>query len=573
MKEQFFKIIQNKWAILMFCLIFSLLLFSNTFQNDFVFDDVPNIRDNLILKNIQNIPKLFFSYYYRSPTGLYRPIQMASYALNYFLFGDKVWHFHLINILLHALNCWLLFLLISRLIGKKNIAFIAAFLFLILPIHTEAVTGLVGRAELLAFFFSFLTLLILITGQAKKWRLVLASFCLLLALLSKETALAVLPIYLTICAWRNGLLQITNLNELRINLKRSRILQNVAILIFVFFVYLFIRYLVLGPYFSVNNATLVENPLKFVSTGPRIATALKILSLYLWKIIFPLQLSSDYSYNQISVVQNLANWPTIFGFIIIALFIYLLSQPRKTPYSLYLGSAIFFWSFLPVSNLILPIGTIMGERLMYFPSAGICLIVAAVLWRIIQFKPQKIFFAIVLILFTGLTVFYVVRTWLRNYDWQNQKTLFLSAAKASPNSVLSRSNAGAIYLLEGKYDQAEKEILAANQIYPDYPPAVNNLGLIYRQKKNYQKAEELFTKAIKLAGYPPAFENLALIYFDQGKFQESKEILTIFFQNDQTKVQTFLTQLFQIKINEALSSGNQKSAEQWLEKAKKVLAD
>lgn len=586
MKNKIFKLLQNRWTILLLCLLFSCLLFSNNFQNDFVFDDVAVIRDNQILKNIQNLPQLFTSYYRLSSAGLYRPMTMASYALNYFLFGSSVWSFHLINIILHALNCWLLFLLIRRLCAKKFLAYLTAFLFLILPIHTEAVTGLVGRAELLAFFFSFLALLFLIqppsesSGKNKlhpifriyekegiilsgqlfnNWPLVSGTFCFLFALLSKETALAVLPIYFLIILYHKQFNKNTFKNLLGLGLTLV--------------IYFGIRRLVLGPYFAANNATLVENPLKFVSISARILTALKILALYFWKIIFPLHLSSDYSYNQITIVQNLASWPTIIGLAGIIFYVYILARRQKIALPFYLGSTIFFWSFLPISNLFFPIGTIMAERLMYFPSAGICLILSALILNLTKIKPLKLFKWMTIVVLLSLNIFYLGRTWLRNYDWRDQKILFFSAAQSSPNSVLARSNKGAIYLLENNYRIAEKEILAANQIYPDYPPAVNNLGLIYRHQGDLKKAEEQFLRAIEIANYPPAFENLGLVYLDLGQYAEAKKWLLPFFGHNQKIVNSYLQQYFEMKINEAMAGGDQKSAAQWLEKAKEILTD
>lgn len=557
MKNWLLKIFQNKWLVLVLYLILSFLLFSNTFQNDFVFDDVPVIRDNQILKNINHLPKLFTSYYYHSPAGLYRPITMVSYALNYFLFGSGAWSFHLINILLHALNCWFLYLLIYQLTKNSVLAILTSWLFLILPIHTEAVTGLVGRAELLAFFFSFLTLLILISSQTKNWHLFLIAIFYLMALLSKETALAVLPICLFFY-WYQG------------HLNRDRT-KKLFVLGLILVIYLSIRYLILGPYFLANNATLVENPLKFVSTEQRIFTALKVLSLYLWKIIFPLHLSSDYSYNQIQIVGNLANWLTLIGLTIFLVLIYCLCRPKKIPLNFYFGSVIFFWSFLPISNLFTPIGTIMGERLMYFPSAGVCLIFSSFILNLAKSKSFKLLAIMILL---SLSAFYLIRTWLRNFDWRNEKSLYFSAVKASPNSVLSRSNAGAMYILEGNYEQAEKEILIANQIYPYYPHAVNNLGLIYHHRGEFEKAEAQFLKTLEISpDYIAAYENLALNYLVWGKYQEAKEWLLKFFNGDKERAKNYLRGYFEIKIRQALSKGDQKLAEEWQKTAEEVLVD
>jgi len=183
---------------------------------------------------------------------------------------------------------------------------------------------------------------------------------------------------------------------------------------------------------------------------------------------------------------------------------------------------------------------------------------------------SKILKLFVLSLFSILFIFYIFQTWQRNYDWKDQKTLFLAAAKSSPSSVLSRSNAGAIYILEGDYERAEKELLVANQIYPYYPHAINNLGLVYRHQGKFEKAEEQFLKTLKiLPNYAGAFENLGLLYLDWQKYPEAKKWLLKFLNDDKILLQQYL----QIKIDQALLDNNQILADQWLKVVQQVAED
>src|SRR3989344_516924 len=154
-------------AVLILSLILSFVIFGNGIAGDFVFDDVTVVQNRGDLRDSTNFFNLFVSPYHQNQpkTGLYRPLTMASYAINHYTnsffapstsSGQAV-SFHVVNIIIHALNSFLVFWLINFLfpptVDKKRFLSYSAFLlFLTHPIHTEAVTSIVGRAELLSFF-------------------------------------------------------------------------------------------------------------------------------------------------------------------------------------------------------------------------------------------------------------------------------------------------------------------------------------------------------------------------------------------------------------------------------------
>ncbi len=583
-KELLLKIITNKFLVLFFCFLVVFLIFGLSIGHDFVFDDIGVVRDRVELRQVGNIPNFFLSPYSAPESGAYRPLTVLSFSLNYFLFTPFAlwgqtpapWSFHLINIILHILNGWLLFLLIKKLSQRKLLAWLTCLLFLVLPIHVEAVAGIVGRAELLTLGFSLLVFLSLFCLESRIWKTLLGSSCFLLALLSKENAVAVLPIYFFIVLY-SGLrsLRKYSLGQ-KIRFTFARVWPQFLGLISAFFIYFGLRLLVLKNNLFSNHATIVENPLKFASIGQRILTAFKILTLYLEKTFWPVQLSSDYSYNQISLVKNGLDLRMWLGIIAFSFFIFCLFKPFKNSgqkwFLLGISASFFIWPFLPIANLLFPIGTIMAERLMYFPSIGLCLILAYILLHLRKLKPKKVFLPIFFIILFGFLFFYSVRSYSRNLDWHNEKMLFVSAVKASPNSVLSRSNKGAMYLLEGKYEEAEKEILAAHQIYPFYPHAMNNLGLIYRHQGKYDLAEQQFLATIETSpGYINAYENLALVYFDQAKYQLAREILLKRYLNNEDLVNSHLVRLFETRIRIAQIAGREDMVNQLIEQINQLV--
>lgn len=497
------------------CFILVFAVYSQSLSGDFVFDDRSIVSHRPLLENINNLPQIAVLPYWSAEAGLYRPLTLISYSLNYAFLGPEAWHFHLINIILYALTGYLLFLLIRKVFPKReSLAYLTSVLFLVMPIHTEAVANIVGRAEILALFFSLLVFLELVKKKANLWK---AGLWFFLALSSKEIAIAVLPISLFFIFYKN------------ISPKKMEYLSSLLVLIASASTYLTIRFLILGQYFFSNSASLVENPLKFAPIWQRLATSLKVLVMYCKKTFWPWQLCSDYSYNQVPLAKGFFNLETLLGSAILLFFVFSILFFLGRQPVLALGSAFFLFGFLPISNLFFPIGTIAGERLIYFSSVGLCLYLAQGLIFLKKIKPKKLFRLVSVVLTIALICFYAGRSFIRNFDWLTEKKLFVSAGQCASNSVLSLSNLGAVYYFEGDYDQAEEEILAAYQIYDKYSKAINNLGLIYWKKGEYDKAKKEYFRAIKnWPPYPGVYENLFLLELSQGNEEQAQKWLKYF---------------------------------------------
>ncbi|MAF20369.1 MAG: hypothetical protein CMI55_01665 [Parcubacteria group bacterium] len=521
---------QKNLTFLLICFGLVFLIYGSSLGGSFVFDDRSIVNHQNILSDLNNLPEVLIMGYWTPEAGLYRPITLVSYLFNYSFLGSGAGNFHLINLILYALTGYLLFRLISKLFLKEKwLAYLTSLLFLVLPIHSEVVANIVGRAEILALFFSLLFFLELVKKESNPWK---AGFWMLLAIGSKETAIAALPIALFIVFYKS---------RARINRKiivdylPHALISGLAAL-----VYFVARWLVLNQYFMMANASLVENPLKFASGSERVATGFKVLFIYFKKTFWPINLCSDYSYNQIPVLTSFLNLESILGLLILLFFVLGMIFFLGCWPVLALGSAFFIFAYLPISNLIFPIGTIAGERLIYFASVGLCLYLASALLLLCRFK-SKIFRLIFLILIIGLLVFYGGVSFTRSLDWLTEKSLFISAAQCAPNSVLSRSDLATVFYFERKYDLAEQEALAANQIYDKYSKGINNLGLIHWKKGEYQKAKQQYFKAIR--NWPPyegIYENLFLLYLSQGQEEQAIKWLKLFFLDNPESVDSYL---------------------------------
>jgi len=499
--------------IILGCLVI-LAMYGSSLWGDFVFDDRGIVAHQSFLENPLNWLQVSVTPYWSAEAGLYRPITIWTYGLNYFFFGAGATSFHLINLLLYFLSGYFLFLFLKKLFpNNKNLAYLSSFLFLILPIHTEVVANIVGRAEILALLFSLLGLSELLKKVPNKW---LTTLWFLLAMGSKETAVAVLPIALLIVWHQQGKFKKMFFKE---NWENFWFPVGLSV-----FIYLSMRFLVLGFYFFTNTATLVENQLKFVSFSERILTALKILFLYLYKTFIPFNLCSDYSFSQIVVEESFLSWEVVLGGLFLGVSLVGIFYFFKKRFEISLALSFFLFSFLIVSNLLTPIGTIMGERLFYFPSVGVAILLVSLIIFVKNCINNQILKKIGAIFLILISFFYIVRSFDRGLDWLNEERLFLSAGQCASQSVLSLSNLATVYYFQGDYKTAEKIILDSYQIYDGYTKANNNLGLIYWKKGELDKAQEQYFKTFE--NYPPyegVYENLVLFYWSQGKETEAQK--------------------------------------------------
>ena len=494
-------LMKSSGVFILFLLI-GFSVFFNGLNGEFVHDDHLVLSHSFFsqpTKVLNFFSESYFENFYQA--GLYRPLTQISFALN-FLFGSDSFSFHLVNVFLHIVNSFLIFLFLKRLTQKNHLALIAALIFLVLPIHVEAVTSIVGRAELLSFFFGILTLLLWF--ESKHF---LSAIALFFALLSKESAI-VMPVIAFFLGWHHK----RNWQWLYLHFGSVSL-------------YFILRIAVLGRYAFKTQVEFVFNPLAYASFFERFWTASKVLILYLAKIFVPYNLSADYSYDQIPIVKNLLSSPlALMGLVVlISMFwiAYRIFQIRSI--SVFHWALIFFFlPYLVVSNLIFPTGTIMAERLMYFPSLGAIMILALAGERLFKFS-KRVGFVFLLI----LSVVYGFIPVGQNRVWASREALLTDSFKKSPDSIVAKTNYGILILNQNK-ELAKKLSLEVYEKYPDYIQNLNLRGAVEVQERNFNEAEKFLERALELRPkHQNTLQNLSRVYFTLGKYPETEKTLKI----------------------------------------------
>ncbi|MCK5421977.1 MAG: glycosyltransferase family 39 protein, partial [Deltaproteobacteria bacterium] len=186
----------KKWTIFyLACLILlPSVIYINSLHNQFVFDDIPLILDNPSIRSLEKIPLRIASGIDKIP---YRPLRSITYAVDYQFSGLNPLGYHISNIILHILTSLLIYLTISALSGNSRIAFFAALLFAVHPVHTDSVAYISGRRDILSTLFYILGFYLFLESRKKKKSklLILSLAAYLLAIASKEMAVTLPAIF------------------------------------------------------------------------------------------------------------------------------------------------------------------------------------------------------------------------------------------------------------------------------------------------------------------------------------------------------------------------------------------
>ncbi|HTX64600.1 MAG TPA: hypothetical protein VMD31_02435 [Opitutaceae bacterium] len=433
----------------------TLLAYSNSFNAGLVLDNKVVITQDPRLRawTDQNL-RLIFSQNYWWPyaaSDLYRPLTTLSYLFNYTVLGEgnRVTGYHVVNLLLHWANAWMVLIVLHRLTRRLRLSLLAAALFAVHPVNVESVTNIVGRADLLA------TLAILGAGwcylraaAAPGWRklpwlaAVTAITC--LGVLAKENAVMIAAFVLLYdWLWRWPELPGASWRQRLPAAARTFVLQGWLWLVPAGVLLLWARHRLLYVT-PVYGQFFVDNPIAFAGPVQGALTAFGVIGRYLGLLVLPATLSCDYSYNEVPLFGDGAHWWQGFyvwlSLLLVAGLVVAAVRLRRRHAAFAWGTLFFFLMLLPTSNLLLPIGSIMAERFLYLPSIGFCLVAAlalrplgAALARAAVAQPRWLVPAarVVPALAVGVLG---LRTHIRNADWHDELALWRSAVAAAPDS-------------------------------------------------------------------------------------------------------------------------------------------
>jgi len=515
--------------------LLGLVCFLNSLGNGFVYDDTEIVRDNPRIRSLANVREIWLTDWWRpvkprlanEPIAplpvdlpeppqrrdrLYRPFTLYTFAMNYAAGGLQPLGYHAVNVALHALACFLVWHFAWRIFADRSIAAVTAALFAVHPVHSEAVANIVGRAEVLAAVLLLGGLLALLPRRDSPSlpRVVLAAVLFLGALFSKETAVCYLPVA--------ALAVHARLAREHVRRPAGWWLSRGAILVLPLFVYLPLRYVALEHHLLRDQApSVLFNPLVIAGPLERIVAAFTIVGQYVRLFLVPMKLSCDYGLAIIDPDSGANAW-TLVGLAAAAgAAVALLGYRRVREWwrQLAVAAALTAASYALISNTVLRIGVTLAERLMYWPSVPILLVIGVgvvALWRaharpggaVHNLAPLLRIAGVLLLVALGL------RTVVRNADWHDDYRLFTTDVQTYPRGIHLNLSVARELIWIGAAEPAgspqRRDVLAAAdqrlqrawELYPRHAETLQLRGRVRGLMGDVDGAMQYFDAALRL---------------------------------------------------------------------------
>ncbi|XP_065578857.1 protein O-mannosyl-transferase TMTC1-like isoform X2 [Artemia franciscana] len=529
------------YACSLFCAVVAAIVYSNSIDGDLVHDDLSAISDNPDVTDDAWIFELFRNDFWgmklTNPEShkSYRPLTTLSFRMNYLVHGVAPRGYHIVNILLHATTTALLVDTAVRCLKSSCIgAFVAGLLFALHPIHTEAVSGIVGRADILASVFFLLSFRIYWRYAendnkiTKNHHRLLSVFYAGVAMLFKEHGLSVVGVSCLlelILKTRSNTRLYFSENTKTVKIRRSLWKSVTCAMAYLSMIlpFLVFRIWIMGselPSFSDQENPAAASP--FFLTRFFTWSYLPILNAFL--LICPIWLSYDWQLGTVPLVESFLDMRcgisiTIYG-IVGALAWKLIRKGEPLEIWCLLTMVV---PFLPATNLIAPVGFVLAERLLYLPSLGFCLLIGQGFYKIWLQCSWRSIRAILSLSLCLTLVSFAGKTWLRNYDWLSRDSLFRSGLKTFPQNAKMHYNYANLQKDYGHVQIAVFHYKEAIRLWPSYASAHNNLGTLLI---DFKAAKYHFESALrKHPKHTNALYNLASLERKSGNTPAAVRLL------------------------------------------------
>ncbi|MGE0160939.1 MAG: hypothetical protein AB7T31_16170 [Gemmatimonadales bacterium] len=470
-------------------------VYANSLWNRFAFDDVLIVVDNEAIQDLRTLPEALTRPYwpdaYGRELGLWRPVTTAAYGILYFVGGGSALPYHIVNVLGHAATSVMVVLLCAALMPLAA-ALAAGLLFAVHPVHVEAVSNIVGFAEILSALVVVLACWLHVRRPVGSgWGHALALGALYLVAFGAKESGATLPALLFLVDAARRRLEPKDLAGY---IKERW--RDYAVMAVVAAALLSGRLAVLGS---------VANPFPpfgadLLAHVPRIWTLGEVWSHYVRLWVFPLDLYGDYSPNVIPISLGWDAGNVVGVAVVLAVLAAALWTARRLPLApalsaagvVALGVAWFVVAILPTSNFFFLSGVVLAERTLYLPSVGLAALTGWLLFEMAGRRPRAAWTLLALAISLS-----AVRTWTRTPAWRDNSTFFATLLRDAPHAGRSQWILGDSFLRSGNTTQALIAYRNAINILDGHYQLVSDISQRMMEIERWETAEHLLVQAYR----------------------------------------------------------------------------
>ncbi|HOE62808.1 MAG TPA: tetratricopeptide repeat protein [Candidatus Sumerlaeota bacterium] len=460
--------------------LLSLLAYGDSLLNGFVMDDQYILLRNFTVRHLGSLPLLVSPRYFELfAEQSWRPVVSLSYILDYQIWRLAPMGYHFHNLVLHAVNAILVYLILKKITGQGLPAFITAGLFAAHTISGEAVNVVSFREDLQVVFFMLLALWALLKiydGGKKAW-IALLWACAFLAIPAKENG-AALPLLLAGAGYAIG--------GRRFFVERRGIWLGVVA---AFAASLSIRFFILTP---PSNLAAVPASLTILE---KILMIIKIQGYYLLSLFYIVPFLPN-----MTVTNGLAVSLVVIGNLL--LWVIFLRDKRAKAALLFYAVAM-----MPVANIV-PLANPIAFRYLYFPALGLYYLSGLTIHKLFErgYLAQRALIGFLFLILFGSTLYSAV--WSR--IWRDDLSLAIYAARYNPQDSRTWANLASAQNNRGLYAAAEESARRALRLNPDDFYSRSALAMSHLKRGKFEEALDYYRSALR---FPSVLNSRAEIYF------------------------------------------------------------
>lgn len=496
------KFIRNNLLVVLLFFVIASVLYSPALKSPFkTMDDQFSIVKNENIRDVSSLKKIFTESFFAN-NAYYRPFVYVSYMIEYKFFKLDYFYYNLTNILLHALISVVVFLIAKILLKSELASFFCGLIYLIHPIHWEAVCNISGRSILLSALGSLVSFLFFLksirTSKISWFFVFLSVFFFWIGLLSKESSVvlpAVITMYFILCM---------NKNEIKTKLFAAGIY---------WFQLIF--------YFAVRNILGIKKVFLYKSVSDfflGFVTFLRGVISYFRLYFFPVDLHYDRSFKLFDSFYSVSFILTIL-FYLTVLFLIIKNFKRIDKLVIFL-ICWFFIDLMPVAQIFTAIGVQPGyisvaEHFLYVASVPAIFLIVMFFQMLYQsnIKMQLLKENTIKVLIAGFIIILSSYTVLLAASAVNERAMFERTLKYAPYNLRVLISLGLDYAQEGEFREAQEIFEQVLAVEPQNPRALIALGKSFCDQDQYVKCIDVYESIKHKDGFEDLLdENLKLSY-------------------------------------------------------------